>query len=170
VTPPLDPQKTPPAEGLVAEAAGRIGRLRDRLAQPEPGEPPPLESFGRAVLDQLELRVTDVAELGLPAGGRRRVYEEVGRRFLDHVLPAADELARMDAGPVAEYAAVDPDRPDPGRLAAAFGSARLGAFGRDGRLVYRAGGYRGRPGAPLADHLIAEVVRPAAAAVAAAGG
>jgi hypothetical protein len=150
---------------LVALVADLIGQLRDWLADPSP-----LESFGRAVLDRLELRVTDVADPGLPADTRRRVYAEVGRRFLDHILPGAEDLPRMEARHLAEYvAALAPVDPDPGLLAAAFGAARLGVFCRDSRLVFRVGGYRGRPGALLADHLIAEVVRPAAAAVAATG-
>ena len=51
----------------------------------------------------------------------------------------------------------------------AFGAARLAAFGRDLKLVHRVGGYLGRPGLPLADHLIAAVVRPAAESVARQG-
>jgi hypothetical protein len=42
-------------------------------------------------------------------------------------------------------------------------SARPGQFDHDKRLRYRVGGYRGRPGDPLADFFIQNVIEPAIA-------
>ena len=70
-------------------------------------------------------------------------------------------MSKFDTKQVAEYlAALNTERPDPGRLSAAFGEARLPIFGKDLRLVYRTGGYRGKPGNLLADYLFSKTVQP----------
>ncbi|OWK35889.1 hypothetical protein [Fimbriiglobus ruber] len=160
--PPFDPQKTPPPGAQISRVLDRLSLLRARYLSHLPEDPTLLTSFGMAVLDQLDLRPADVLLPGTSAESAKHVYAEIGRHFLEHVLPAAADLPAMDAKHLTEYAAaLESDIADPGKLAAAFGAARLATFGRDSRLVYRVGGYRGRPGAPLADYLIGAVVRPA---------
>lgn len=164
MVPAPDPQKVAPLELDLALLGLLVEQVRARLLAPKPDDPLLLSRFGWAVLDHLELRPTDVTPTGASQTMVRQVYEEVGRRYLNVALPAIDDLPRLDAKHVAEYiAAIDPNRPDPGRLSAAFGAARMALFGHDRRLVYRSIGYRGRWGNPLADFLIETVVRPVTA-------
>jgi hypothetical protein len=160
--PNLDPQRTFPPDREIAQTSEAIAELRRSFSDRPTGEGLALSAFGLAVLCQLDLHPAVFFPPELPVREYGRVYEEVARRFLDYVLPDDEELRLMDAANVAEYLfAIDAGRPDPGRMVAAFGLARMHAFGHDCRLTYRVGGYRGRPGNPLADHLIDSVILPA---------
>jgi hypothetical protein len=157
-----DPQHSPPTAAVVAQAVESIALVRQRVLAPNSDEPPLVGRFGLGILDLLSLRPADVIGPRKLTDIAPKLYEQIAASFLDYVLPRPEDLPAMDAGHVAELLkALRMEQPDPGLLAAAFGIARLRAFGTDRRLIYRSGSYRGRPGDPLADHLIERVIRPA---------
>ncbi|QEL19583.1 hypothetical protein [Limnoglobus roseus] len=167
MVPTADPQRTP-AIGLdLALLALLVEQARTRLLTSRADDPLFLSRFGWSVLDHLELRPTDVVAAGASQQVVQKAYEEIGRRFLDVVLPAIEDIPHLDAKHVAEYlASIDPNRPVASRLSAAFGASRMRLFDRDRRLVYRSVGYRGRRGDPLADFLIEYAIRPVVVAAA----
>jgi hypothetical protein len=136
----------------------------DRLRTEMTTRPSAMANYGLSVVVQFELRLAEVIPPGLPAEAASATYAEIARRFLDAVLPDENALRQTDVNTLTLYrdALADP-RHDPGLFAAAFGSARPGLFDHDKRLRYRVGGYRGRPGDPLADYFIQNVIEPAIA-------
>ncbi|QEL20841.1 hypothetical protein [Limnoglobus roseus] len=161
-----DPLKTYPTDFDLSQLSELSAALKNRLFDAPLQQQPSLSQFGWSVLDHLNIRLVDLLPRGLTAAIVKQLCEEIGRRFLAVVLPAADNYELLDAKHVAEYLTVlNRQPPDASAMSAAYGSARLRAFSGDRRLVYRMAGYRGQPGDPLADHLIAEVVRPAVQAV-----
>jgi hypothetical protein len=136
----------------------------DRLRSEMTTCPSTLAHYGLSVVVQFEMRLAEVIPPGLPAEAASATYAEIARRFLDAVLPDENALRQMDVNTLALYRDALADlRHDPGLFAAAFGSARPGRFDHDKRLRYRVGGYRGRPGDPLADFFIQTVIEPAIA-------
>lgn len=157
---PLDPAVTTPSAAAVERAAARIAELwLVTLPAGAEGGQSPLAQLGAGLIDRLGLHTAEVVAARPGEGGYWRELEDIGRRFLAYVLPSRDELARMDVAHVVGWEAAA-EAADAGALAAAFGDCHSAALGADARLKYRVGGYRGRPGTPLADHLIAAVVRP----------
>lgn len=170
--PPPDPRKTAPTPDLAADTMDAIDLFRERLGLPatRPGTPLGKHdsalpvALGRGVFDCLDVWAAGLMPRGLSVDATRELYADVGRRFAEYVLPGPAEVDVMDAAAVSLFDDALRAGPDAGLLAAAFGAARLEVFRSDRSLVYRVRSYRGRAGLPLADHLLAAVVRPAVAA------
>ena len=152
---------SPPQESDIGKLLSSVEDFKSKLLQNSGSPRSQLPRFGWLILDHLGLRTEDILTTKVESESLESVFEKIARSYLEHVLPTAEDISKFDTKQVTEYlAALNTERPDPGRLSAAFGEARLPIFGKDLRLVYRTGGYRGKPGNLLADYLISKTVQP----------